>query len=60
MDTCICMTESLLGLPETITLLIGYTPIQNKKVFFKEKRLYLSPSVCLSGSSLSPLLLFSR
>ena len=31
MDTCICMAES----PETITtLLIGYTPIQNKFFFF--------------------------
>ena len=31
MDTCACMTESLLLSPETITtLLIGYTPIQNK------------------------------
>ena len=35
MDTCICMAESLRSSPETIiTLLIGYTPIQNKK--FKE------------------------
>ena len=37
MDTCIYMIESLRCLPETITtLLIGYTPIQNKKlcVFF--------------------------
>ena len=33
MDTCICMAESLCCPPETITaLLIGYTPIQNKKV----------------------------
>ena len=32
MDTCICMTESLVCLPETVTtLLMGYTPIQNKK-----------------------------
>ena len=30
MDTCICVTESLCCLPET-TLLIGYTPVQNKK-----------------------------
>ena len=31
MDTCVCMTESLLLPPESITtLLIGYTPIQNK------------------------------
>ena len=33
MDTCICMAESLGGSVETITaLLIGYTPIQNKKL----------------------------
>ena len=33
MDTCICMTESLSYPPETIiTLLISYTPIQNKKL----------------------------
>ena len=32
MDTCICMTESLCCSPETTsTLLIGYTPKQNKK-----------------------------
>ena len=32
MDTCICMAEPLLFSPETITtLLIGYTPKQNKK-----------------------------
>ena len=32
MDTCICMTESLGCSPKMITtLLIGYTPIQNKK-----------------------------
>ena len=31
MDTCICMTESFCSSPETITLLIGYTPIQSKK-----------------------------
>ena len=33
MNTCICMTESHRCLPGMITkLLIGYTPIQNKKV----------------------------
>ena len=34
MDTCICMAESLWCSPETITnhLLIGSTPIQNKKL----------------------------
>ena len=32
MGTCICMAESLRCLPETITtLLMGYTPIQNKR-----------------------------
>ena len=37
MDTRICMAESLHCSPETITtLLIGFTPIQNKKVFKKE------------------------
>ena len=37
MDTCICMAESLHWPPEAITtLLIGYTPIQNKR-FLKRK-----------------------
>ena len=32
MDTCVCMAESHCYSPEAITtLLIGYTPIQNKK-----------------------------
>ena len=36
MDTCICMAESLHCSPETATtLLIGHTPIQNKK--FRKK-----------------------
>jgi len=31
-DTCICMAETLCGPPETITtLLLSYTPVQNKK-----------------------------
>ena len=39
MDTCLCMAESLLCSPETTTtLLISYTPVQNKK--FKK----ISPS----------------
>ena len=38
MDTSVCTAESLCYPPETITtLLIGYTPIQNKKVFLKVK-----------------------
>ena len=37
-DTCVCMAESLCCSPETVTtLLIGYTPIQNKK-FEKKKK----------------------
>ena len=41
MDVCICMAESLHCPPETITtLLIGYTPIQNKK--FKRKKMNIS------------------
>ena len=33
MDTCIRVAESLHCSPETVTvLLIGYTPIQNKKL----------------------------
>jgi len=32
MDTCVCVAESLCCSPETvIAVLIGYTPIQNKK-----------------------------
>ena len=38
MDTYIHMAESLCASPETITtLLISYTPIQNKKRFFKKR-----------------------
>ena len=38
LDTCICMAESLCSPPEAITtLLIGYTPIQNKKSKLKKK-----------------------
>ena len=35
-DTCICVAESLCCLPETITtLLISYTPTQNKNLIYK-------------------------
>ena len=38
MGICICMAESLCYSPETTkTLLIGYTPIQNKKFKVWEK-----------------------
>ena len=34
MDTCVCTAESLCCSPETITtLIIDYTPKQNKKFF---------------------------
>ena len=37
MDMCICMTEFLCCLPETITTLsISYTPVQNKKCNIKK------------------------
>ena len=43
-DTWICMAESLCWPPETVTaLLIGYTPIQNKKL---TKTLLLYPYFC--------------
>ena len=39
MDTCICMAESLCYSRKTVTtLLIGYTPIQNKKLKKKKKK----------------------
>ena len=39
MDTYICMAESLPRSPEIITtLLIGYIPIQNKKLKVKKKK----------------------
>ena len=37
MDVCVCMAGFLHSSPETIiTLLVGYTPIQNKKLAFKK------------------------
>ena len=47
MDTCICMVESPPCPPETtIPLLIGYTPIQNKKLQVKNK-LEKKRTICL-------------
>ena len=52
MDTCTCMAESFLCSPETITtLLIGYTPIQNKKFKVWKKKTaqaWLHMYVCFS------------
>ena len=47
MDTCVYMAESLRFSPEmTTTLLINYTPIQNKKlkVWKKKKKVWYSVS----------------
>ena len=53
MDTCISITKFPCCVPESIkTLLIGYTPIQNKKSNIK-KGAY---SHCCSGVQLSPTL----
>ena len=45
--SCICIAESLHSSPEIITaLLIGYTPVQNKKFLEREKSLPKSKAVC--------------
>ena len=44
MDTCICMTKSLCCSPETITFLIHYTLVQNKK-FKRNERQEKLPSL---------------
>ena len=58
MDTCICMGETLHGSCETTTtLLIGYTPTQNKK--FKKKNSITTDFLrtsCYFQSSSKPLL----
>ena len=42
MDTCICTAESLRCSPETISvLLIGYPPVQNKRLCLKKKMWYI-------------------
>ena len=43
MDACMCLAESLRCSPETITMLISYTPTQDKKFFKnpKEKKGWL-------------------
>ena len=48
MDMCICMAESLCCPHETITtLLIGYTPIQNKKCCFFFLKRHVGKSTAL-------------
>ena len=41
MDTCICMAEFRLCSPETITLLTGQIPIQNKKLKRQKIKIFL-------------------
>ena len=44
MDTCICMAESLLSAPESITiLLIGYTLISDKRVQIQTHQTQIGP-----------------
>ena len=46
MDSCICISAFAVHLPETVTmLLIGYTSIQNKVVFFFRRVCSLSASI---------------
>ena len=58
MDTCVCMAESLCCPPEIITtLLISYTPTQNKKFKKKKKRFSFSgPSLEQAGQATGPRL----
>ena len=50
MDTCICIAESFLCPSETITTLsVCYTPIQNKKCFYKRVLLRSSPANARMG-----------
>ena len=66
MDVCICMAESLSCPPETITtLLISYTPIQNKT--FLKKNFNREPlkgfglkRILTSGILKGPLTLVDR
>ena len=54
MDTCICMAESICSPPETITtLLIVYTPIQNKKLKKKNQgyQLFKAPGSLPQGKN---------
>ena len=45
-DTCVCMAESLCCSPETTpTLLIRYTPIQNKNFKLKQRKITNEPVI---------------
>ena len=52
--TCMCMAESLHCSPETITtLLIDYTPIQNKKLNVWRKKKKKDKLFAISGNMLT-------
>ena len=54
MDTCICMAESRLCLPENITiLLIGHTPIRKKK--FKNIHIFIELRMKVSAFTGTPI-----
>ena len=55
MDTCICLAESHHSSPETITtLLIDYTPIQNKKLkVWRGKKKKKDKLFAISGNMLT-------
>ena len=58
MDTCICMAGSLCFLPEAVTtLLIGDTPIENKKLKKKKNFTFgvIREENLKSGSGSSPV-----
>ena len=54
MDTCICKAKSLHCSPETIALLIGYIPTQNKVCFLKKKKKKRFASNCMTNLIQSP------
>ena len=64
METCVCMAESLRCSPETLpALLIGYAPIQNKKL--KKKKImpllhFLGELFCVFSRQYSITLAFTE
>ena len=48
MGTCVCVAEAPCCSPETITtLLIGYTPIQNKKQIKRKQAKFTNAKTCI-------------
>ena len=54
MDPCVCMAESPGCPPKTVTLLTGYTPIQNQTVLKLEQ--YMRVTAKYTGEQLSPFM----